>query len=78
MKYRQCVLGLILVSPLCKAPSWTEWLYNKVLFPSLKECVINIDVMFAEIFLIFAGDVKAALFLWHVWGGKGYPAEAVL
>ncbi|KAG4195048.1 hypothetical protein ERO13_A06G088900v2 [Gossypium hirsutum] len=26
MKYRQRVLGLILVSPLCRAPSWTEWL----------------------------------------------------
>ncbi|XP_020976760.1 pollen-specific protein SF21-like isoform X2 [Arachis ipaensis] len=24
MKYRQRVLGLILVSPLCKEPSWTE------------------------------------------------------
>uniref|UniRef100_A0A5B7A5B5 Putative pollen-specific protein SF21 n=1 Tax=Davidia involucrata TaxID=16924 RepID=A0A5B7A5B5_DAVIN len=31
MKYRERVLGLILVSPICKAPSWTEWLYNKVL-----------------------------------------------
>ncbi|KAL8160840.1 hypothetical protein V2J09_012329 [Rumex salicifolius] len=31
MKYRQRVLGLILVSPLCKAPSWTEWLYNKLM-----------------------------------------------
>ncbi|XP_061950884.1 protein NDL1-like isoform X4 [Populus nigra] len=31
MKYRQRVLGLILVSPLCKTPSWTEWLYNKVM-----------------------------------------------
>ncbi|KAG5244192.1 pollen-specific protein [Salix suchowensis] len=31
MKYRQRVLGLILISPLCNAPSWTEWLYNKVL-----------------------------------------------
>ncbi|CAN8301691.1 unnamed protein product [Cochlearia groenlandica] len=30
MKHRQRVLGLILVSPLCKAPSWSEWLYNKV------------------------------------------------
>ncbi|CAH2080438.1 unnamed protein product [Thlaspi arvense] len=30
MKYRERVLGLILVSPICKAPSWTEWLYNKV------------------------------------------------
>ncbi|XVE53913.1 hypothetical protein DITRI_Ditri03aG0040200 [Diplodiscus trichospermus] len=31
MKYRQCVLGLILVSPLYTAPSWTEWLLNKVM-----------------------------------------------
>ncbi|KAL5144708.1 Protein NDL2 [Glycine soja] len=31
MKYRHRVLGLVLVSPLCKAPSWTEWLYNKVM-----------------------------------------------
>ncbi|CAL5330449.1 unnamed protein product [Camellia sinensis] len=31
MKYRERVRGLILVSPVCKAPSWTEWLYNKVL-----------------------------------------------
>lgn len=37
MKYRQRVLGLILVSPLCKAPSWTEWLYNKVHFLNLKD-----------------------------------------
>jgi len=29
-KYRERVLGLILVSPLCKAPSWSEWFYNKV------------------------------------------------
>ncbi|KAK9086801.1 hypothetical protein Syun_029195 [Stephania yunnanensis] len=30
-KYKERVLGLILVSPLCKAPSWTEWFYNKVM-----------------------------------------------
>ncbi|RZC51597.1 hypothetical protein C5167_020022 [Papaver somniferum] len=30
-RYRERVIGLILVSPLCKAPSWTEWLYNKVM-----------------------------------------------
>ncbi|KAK8943514.1 Pollen-specific protein SF21 [Platanthera guangdongensis] len=30
-RYRDRVIGLILVSPLCRAPSWTEWLYNKVL-----------------------------------------------
>ncbi|KAM6541780.1 hypothetical protein CsatB_006227 [Cannabis sativa] len=31
LKYRHRVLGLILISPLCKAPSWTEWLLNKVM-----------------------------------------------
>ncbi|EYU30653.1 hypothetical protein ABFS82_11G058700 [Erythranthe guttata] len=31
MKYRDRVIGLILVSPLCKAPSWTEWICNKVM-----------------------------------------------
>ncbi|KAI3724817.1 hypothetical protein L1987_64584 [Smallanthus sonchifolius] len=29
IKYRERVTGLILISPLCKAPSWNEWLYNK-------------------------------------------------
>uniref|UniRef100_A0A7N0RHJ5 Pollen-specific protein SF21 n=1 Tax=Kalanchoe fedtschenkoi TaxID=63787 RepID=A0A7N0RHJ5_KALFE len=31
LNYRQRVLGLVLISPLCKAPSWTEWLCNKVI-----------------------------------------------
>ncbi|KAB2634906.1 pollen-specific protein SF21-like [Pyrus ussuriensis x Pyrus communis] len=31
MKYQERVLGLILVSPICKVPSWTEWIYNKEL-----------------------------------------------
>ncbi|GAY54190.1 hypothetical protein CUMW_154780 [Citrus unshiu] len=50
MKYQERVLGLILVSPICKAPSWTEWLYNKVLMNLLyfygmcgvlKECLLQ-------------------------------------
>ncbi|KAF5454625.1 hypothetical protein F2P56_024275 [Juglans regia] len=50
MKYTERVLGLILVSPICKAPSWTEWLYNKVLLNLLyfygmcgvlKECLLQ-------------------------------------
>ncbi|KAM1314156.1 hypothetical protein ACFX2F_018076 [Malus domestica] len=50
MKYRERVLGLILVSPLCKAPSWTEWFYNKVMSNMLyfygmcgllKECLLQ-------------------------------------
>ena len=30
IKYAERVQGLILVSPLCKTPSWTEWFVNKV------------------------------------------------
>lgn len=32
MKHRHRVHGLILISPVCTAPCWTEWLYNKVSF----------------------------------------------
>ncbi|XWS72151.1 hypothetical protein CRYUN_Cryun02cG0015700 [Craigia yunnanensis] len=38
MKYRERVLGLILISPLCRAPSWTEWFYNKVMSNLLYFC----------------------------------------
>eukprot|EP00252_Welwitschia_mirabilis_P017312 TRINITY_DN3836_c0_g1_i6.p1 TRINITY_DN3836_c0_g1~~TRINITY_DN3836_c0_g1_i6.p1 ORF type:complete len:298 (-),score=16.58 TRINITY_DN3836_c0_g1_i6:578-1471(-) len=31
IKYRERVAGLILVSPLSKEPSWSEWFYNKVM-----------------------------------------------
>ncbi|XP_030958086.1 protein NDL2-like [Quercus lobata] len=50
MKYTQRVVGLILVSPICKAPSWSEWLYIKVLLNLLyfygmcgvlKECLLQ-------------------------------------
>ncbi|XP_030953125.1 protein NDL1-like isoform X1 [Quercus lobata] len=50
LKYRERVLGLILVSPLCKAPSWSEWFYNKVISNLLyfygmcgllKECLLQ-------------------------------------
>ncbi|WVZ15374.1 hypothetical protein V8G54_012940 [Vigna mungo] len=49
-KYRERVVGLILVSPLCKAPSWTEWFYNKMMSNLLyfygvcgvlKECLLQ-------------------------------------
>nr|GMC49310.1 pollen-specific protein SF21-like isoform X2 [Ipomoea batatas] len=38
IKYTKRVMGLILVSPLCKAPSWTEWLCNKVMSNLLYFC----------------------------------------
>lgn len=50
IKYRERVSGLILISPLCKAPSWTEWLYNKLMANLLyfygmcgllKECLLH-------------------------------------
>ncbi|KAG7021925.1 Pollen-specific protein SF21, partial [Cucurbita argyrosperma subsp. argyrosperma] len=50
LKYRERVLGLILISPLCKAPSWSEWFYNKVMSNLLyfygmcgllKECLLQ-------------------------------------
>lgn len=31
MRYREHVLGLILISPLCGHPSWSEWFGNKVM-----------------------------------------------
>uniref|UniRef100_A0A0E0PIM2 Uncharacterized protein n=1 Tax=Oryza rufipogon TaxID=4529 RepID=A0A0E0PIM2_ORYRU len=49
-KYRERVIGLMLVSPLCRAPSWSEWLYNKVLLNLIyyygtrglvKECLLQ-------------------------------------
>ncbi|XP_020099110.1 pollen-specific protein SF21-like isoform X1 [Ananas comosus] len=30
IRHSSRVLGLILVSPICRAPSWTEWFYSKV------------------------------------------------
>ncbi|XP_057776016.1 protein NDL2-like isoform X2 [Salvia miltiorrhiza] len=38
IKYPKRVMGLILVSPLCKAPSWKEWLSNKVISNLLYMC----------------------------------------
>ncbi|KAH1229774.1 Protein NDL2 [Glycine max] len=60
MKYKERVLGLILVSPICKSPSWTEWLYNKVLMNLiyfygmcgvLKECLLQ--RYFSKVFFTF-------------------------
>ncbi|KAJ7541971.1 hypothetical protein O6H91_10G083600 [Diphasiastrum complanatum] len=31
LKYQERVSGLILVSPICRSPSWTEWIQNKAM-----------------------------------------------
>ena len=30
IKYLERAIGLILVSPICRKPTWSEWIYNKV------------------------------------------------
>ncbi|KAL3750213.1 hypothetical protein ACJRO7_011234 [Eucalyptus globulus] len=40
-EYEERVLGLTFVSPICKVPLWTEWLYNKVLLNLLKEFLLQ-------------------------------------
>ncbi|XP_076935990.1 pollen-specific protein SF21-like [Bidens hawaiensis] len=30
IKYSERAIGLILISPLCRPPSWNEWFYNKI------------------------------------------------
>ena len=73
MKYRERVIGLILVSPLCKAPSWSEWIYNKVFprtlstaaffFWEKNEIIRNLIILN----FLYVGHVKFAILLWHVW-----------
>ncbi|KAG9154078.1 hypothetical protein Leryth_000575 [Lithospermum erythrorhizon] len=38
LKYPKRSMGLILVSPLCKSPSWTEWACNKLMSNLLYYC----------------------------------------
>lgn len=83
LKYRERVLGLILISPLCKSPSWSEWFYNKVAFSSLfiilalKYAQVLIHVKY-HISLVIAGNVKLVILLWHVRFVEGVLASAVL
>ena len=42
IKYKEQVIGLILVSPIYRAPLWTEWIYNKLLFLSSSHWNISI------------------------------------
>lgn len=69
-KYKERVLGLILVSPVCKAPSWTEWLYNKVLLNLLyfygmcgvfKECLLQ--RYFSKVLLALLGCFPLPLWI---------------
>ncbi|RYR19964.1 hypothetical protein Ahy_B03g064967 [Arachis hypogaea] len=69
MKYRQRVLGLILVSPLCKEPSWTEWLCKKVMSNLLYFCGM-------------CGVAKEMLLKWYyskdIRGGAQFPESDIV
>ena len=73
MKYRERVIGLILVFPLCRAPSGSEWIYNKVLPRTLSTAAFffgkKIEIIHNLIIsnFLYVGHVKFAILLWHVW-----------
>jgi pimeloyl-ACP methyl ester carboxylesterase len=85
-KYRERVLGLMLVSPLCKAPSWSEWLYNKVITDTFLSynalCAVNYSFLCA-VFRVLTpeshvpGIIKLALLLWDTWLSQGKLASAL-
>ncbi|KAB5514106.1 hypothetical protein DKX38_028012 [Salix brachista] len=79
MKYRQRVLGLILISPLCNAPSWTEWLYNKV--PSLDHlmiCLRSSYLIFTLIFNVILIYFQVLSNLLYYYGMCGVVKELLL
>ncbi|KAG9152491.1 hypothetical protein Leryth_016415 [Lithospermum erythrorhizon] len=57
-KYPKRAMGLILVSPLCKSPSWTEWLCNKLMSNLLYYC--GMCTLVKEVLLIryFSKEVR--------------------
>ncbi|KAL0330715.1 UNVERIFIED_CONTAM: protein NDL2 [Sesamum angustifolium] len=61
MKYSHRVMGLILVSPLCKAPSWTEWLCNKVMSNLLYICGMCGIVKELLLMRYFSKDVRGSV-----------------
>ncbi|GJR26949.1 pollen-specific protein SF21-like protein [Tanacetum coccineum] len=39
IKYSERVNGLILISPICREPSWNEWFYNKKFWDTTRMCL---------------------------------------
>lgn len=60
LKYWDRALGLILVSPLCQTPSWTEWLYNKAMINLLYFCGMTGFVKETLLQRYFSPEVRAA------------------
>lgn len=80
IKHKERILGLILVSPLCRAPSWTEWFYNKVSFYIFYLplcCEKKIHCMKEDI-LVNIGHVQFTILLWDVWCSGRVSATPLL
>lgn len=78
MKYRERVLGLILVSPLCKAPSWTEWLCNKVPYLSTVFCYLCTKRIWINTLDNYSGTVQVMSNLLYYYGMCGVLKECLL
>ncbi|XP_024361853.1 protein NDL3 isoform X2 [Physcomitrium patens] len=60
VKYRERAIGLILVSPLCRKPSWTEWFYDKAIINILYYCGTTSFVKDALLQRYFSQEVLAS------------------
>ena len=84
-RHPERVLGMILVSPLCRAPTWSEWLYNKVqilmkfhmswVFPWFEYDFPQLSNL---CYCMYAAFGECSLFLWHVQPCQGDFASKVL
>lgn len=59
-KYTERALGLILVSPLARSPSWTEWLHNQAMISLLYFCGMTEFVKQRFIQRYFSSEVRDA------------------
>ncbi|XP_024363332.1 protein NDL2 [Physcomitrium patens] len=60
IKYRERAIGLILVSPICRKPSWSEWLYNKAMINILYYCGATNFVKDSLLQRYFSQEVRAS------------------
>ncbi|KAG0554805.1 hypothetical protein M758_12G123400 [Ceratodon purpureus] len=60
IKYRERAIGLILVSPICRKPTWSEWIYNKAMINILYYCGATSFVKDSLLQRYFSPEVRAS------------------
>lgn len=60
IKYRERAIGLILVSPICRKPTWSEWIYNKAIVNILYYCGATSFVKDSLLQRYFSQEVRAS------------------